>query len=335
MQTRTRMIHRVLAVAVLLSAVAGREACSGETCGEPDVWVASTRHLGGTCHTPTESPLAIERLAAPDNGCRRWERSDLASLLGEPHKPLLIFIHGNRYDSASAKQQGVLLARRLAACCPHSPPVRTVIFSWPSQKQGCLLGDGRTKYRRCYTDAHYLASLVGRIEPTRPLAILGYSFGALITLEALEDLCDAQRHGMLRGMHSCRHRPGGTRVVLVAAAVRCDALAPRGPYRQAMECFDTLTLINNSRDDALRFFPLLDRSLDLPALGYVGMPRRWVPPEIEYRAFDAAGIVGREHGLPLYLESNTLSRRIAEGTVGCLPEGPLAASQSGGTPGRG
>ena len=40
------------------------------------------------------------------------------------------------------------------------------------------------------------------------------------------------------------------------------------------------------------------------------MPRRWMPPEILYSAVDARRIIGREHGLPLYLKSNTLMHRI-------------------------
>lgn len=275
-----------------------------------DVWLVSTRHLPGICRLPSTASLLVERRAAAG----RWERADVAELLAAPDRPLVIFIHGNRYTGSDARRQGIQLARQLSACCPAAGPTRTVIFSWPSEQQGLLLKDGRAKYGRAHADAHYLAWLLGQIEPTRPVAVVGYSFGALISLGALDDLVAAERSG--RGdVQPWSQRPGRTHFVFVAPAVRCDALAPRGPYREALDCLDRLTLVINSRDDALRFFPLLDRDLHADALGHVGMPRRWLPPQIDFTATDAAAIVGKNHGLPLYLASPTLTATIAAGAL--------------------
>ena len=276
---------------------------------EPDVWLVSTRRLPAICALPTAPALHVERRSA---GC--WESSDMAELLGDDARPLLIFIHGNRYDAGSAKSQGVLLARHMAACCPEGPAPRTLIFSWPSEQQGILLKDGRAKYERAFVDAHYLAWLIGQVSPERPLAVVAYSFGALIAAEATEDLVEANRCGR-PDIQPWSARPGRTHFVFVAPAVRCDALAPRGPYRELLEGLERLTLVINSRDDALKFFPLLDRDQRADALGYVGMPRRWMADGIDFSATDAAGIVGKTHGLPLYLASPTLTRRIARGAL--------------------
>lgn len=287
----------------------GRAASGNEDCCEPDLWLVSTRRLPAICALPTAPALHVERRIA---GC--WERSDMAALLGDDSRPLLIFIHGNRYEAGSAKSQGLLLARHVAACCPAGPSPRTLIFSWPSEQQGILLKDGRAKYDRAFVDAHYLAWLLGQVPPEQPLAIVAYSFGALIAAEATEDLAEANRSGR-PDIQPWSTRPGRTHVVFVAPAVRCDALAPRGPYRELLEGLERLTLVINSRDDALKFFPLLDRDVRADALGYVGMPRRWLGDGIDYSATDAAGIVGRNHGLPLYLASPALTRRIARGAV--------------------
>ena len=115
--------------------------------GDDDVWVVSTRRLPDISRLPSHVTFDVERLV-PDAACSRWIRSDLPSLLDDPQRPLLIFIHGNRYDSADAKSQGLLLARRLAACHPNAPAARTVIFSWPSSREGHLLRDSRAKYGR-------------------------------------------------------------------------------------------------------------------------------------------------------------------------------------------
>jgi len=318
-----RLGFRILAVAAVLIGAFGLSAgpllaaddhaaaCECPVaCPEPvDVWVASTRRLPRVCRLPASADLAIEQLTT-DGGCRCWNDASLADLLDEPWRPLVFFVHGNRYDSGDAKTQGISLARRLKMARPAAPQPRLVIFSWPSQKQGLALKDGRRKYARAYADGHYLAWLLGQVPPEQPVAVVGYSFGALVTAEALADLED-----VLPGGLPWADRPGRTQLVFVAPALRCDALAPRGPFRETLAGLDRLTLLINSRDEALRFFPLLEPAVRADALGYVGMPRRWLPPEVEYDAADAAGIVGKLHTMRRYLDSATLVETIAAGTL--------------------
>lgn len=274
-----------------------------------DVWVVSSRRLPGICRLPADVTFDVERFS-DGSGRRRWERSALGPLLADPLQPLVVFVHGNRYEPGDAKSQGLALARRLAACCPQTPAARLVIFSWPSQKQGVALKDGRRKYDRAYADGHYLAWLLGQLEPERPVALVGYSFGALVSVQALADV---QR--LAPGGVAWSERPGRTQLVFVAPALRCDAVAPRGPYRETLAGLDRFTLFINSRDEALRFFPLLEPQVKAPALGFVGMSRRWLPAELDYAATDAAGIVGRLHTLERYLDSPALAGRIATGAV--------------------
>ena len=293
-------------------------------CAEPDIWVVSTRCLPTTCRVPVAPNLGVQRFVERSGcnaGCGEWVRSDLASLLGPDErglvKPLVVFIHGNRYQHSEAAQQGLLLARHCAAACPLTGPVRTVVFSWPSEKDGILLKDGRVKYDRTYTDGRYLAWLLGQIDPCRPVGIVGYSFGALITAEALEDLVAAEESGR-QGFQPWRHRPAQTNLMLIAPAIRCDAFAPRGPYHHTLDCVDRVSLIINPRDKALEFFPLLDRRLSIEALGHTGMPRRWMPEHVEYSAVNAENIIGKKHGLLLYLASPTLSKRLCSGATAGL-----------------
>lgn len=273
-----------------------------------DVWLVSTRRLPCIGGIPRRADLEVERCTDPTRG--RWEQADLAGLLDDPARPLLIFIHGNRYEPHEAKAQGLQFDRRMLAACPDVPGVRTVIFSWPSEQERILLRDGRAKYARAHADGHYLGWLLGQIAPQQPVAIVAYSFGALITVTALDDLVDRERSGA-GDLQPWTNRPGRTHVVFIAAAVRCDAFGPRGPFRETLACCDRLSLMINSRDDALRFFPWLDKRLRVQALGYVGMPRSWVPGDVEFSATDAADVVGRNHGLPLYLASPGLTARIS------------------------
>ena len=286
--------------------------------GDDDVWVVSTRRLPDISRLPANVTFGVERLTA-EATCSRWIQSDMPSQLDDPQRPLMIFIHGNRYDSADAKSQGVLLARRLAACHPKASNARTVIFSWPSSREGHLLQDSRAKYERSMTEGRYLAWLLGQMDPGRPVAIVAYSYGGLIALEALDHLVGAERSGR-SNLQPWLDRPARLHLVLVAAAVRQDALAPCGEYRKVLRCVDRLTLLNNTRDNALRFFEFVDPDLGTEALGREHMPARWLPPEIEFVQVDAAPVVGKSHRFPPYMESPSLRQRLANGALDGLTD---------------
>jgi len=285
---------------------------------EDDIWVISTRRLPDISRLPAQVTFDVERLV-PDAACSRWMPSDLPSLLDEPQRPLVVFIHGNRYDPASAKSQGLQLARRLAGCRPNGPQARTVIFSWPSSQEGLLLRDSRAKYERSMTEGYYLAWLLGQVGPERPVAIVSYSYGGLIALEALDHLVGAQQSGR-SNLQPWIDRPARLHLVMVAAAVRQDALAPCGEYRKVLQCIDRLTLLNNTRDQALRFFEFVDPDLGTEALGHENMPARWLPPEIEFVQVDAAPVVGKSHRFPPYMESPSLRQRLVAGALDGLTD---------------
>jgi hypothetical protein len=278
-----------------------------------DVWVVGTRHLPGICSLPEAVDLRVERLVGSSCG-RRWEPAELSELVGEPSKPLVIFAHGNRYTAADAKTQGLSLARRLSShACGGA--TRFVIFSWPSEQQGILLKDARRKFDRAHADGHYMAWFLCQLDPDQPVAIVGYSLGALVATQAFEDLAVASPSGI-----PWAHRPGRTNLVFVTPAMRCDAFAPRGPFRNALGGVDRLTLLINSRDEALKFFPKVEPNVRADAMGYVGMSRRWLPAELEYSATDTARAIGKIHTMWRYLESRSLSDRIAHGAVAGLAE---------------
>ncbi len=276
-------------------------------CGR-DVWSVITRALPEIGHMPREPRFGVERLDADG----RRHPAGLEALLADPRQPLLVFVHGNRYEHHEAWEEGLLLAARTCATCPEAARTRTVIFSWPSAQQGILLRDSRAKYRRAQSEGHYLASFLARVGPDRPVALICYSYGSLIALEALEDLVHAHASGR-EGVEPWIGRTAPLHVVLVAAAVRHDALAPCGPYRETLPCIDRLTLLYNSDDCALSFFEFVDRSLRTEALGHEGMPASWVPRGIGFSQVDAAPIVGTSHAFTDYLRSRSLMGRICSG----------------------
>lgn len=300
-----------LAVALVAFAVTATHALGdgqAPCCPDGDVWVVSTRRLPWICGLPNRAEFDVERRVGG-----RWERATVEDLLDDPTRPLVFFIHGNLYESWEAKSQGVVISRQLDAACPKT--ARTVVFSWPSQQRGRLIESSRDNYRRASADGHYLAALLGRVPASQPVALIGYSLGALIASEALNDLATMPEASAETPWSLRQSR---THLVLVAPAIRCDSLAPRGVYGAATSAVQRVTLVINSRDLALRMFPHLDRETDSQALGVVGMSRRWLPAGVEYSATDASPVVGARHALPKYLESPSLMRRIATGAVAGL-----------------
>jgi esterase/lipase superfamily enzyme len=312
--------RRLLCVAILLAGLAPARAFAETAavtadpaacvaCAEPDVWIVSTRRLPSICRLPAHASFDVERRSGG-----AWQASSAEELLAEADRPLVFFIHGNRYEQSDAKSQGVVLAHRLRAACPQGIPPRVVVFSWPSQQQGRLIPSSRNNFRRSFVDGHYLARLLGQVDPAQPVALVGYSFGGTIAVGAIEDLVEAGDDPSA-AVNPWVGRPGRSHLVLVAPAVRHDALSPRGLFAPASAGIDRLTLLINSSDLALKMFPHLEPGGKIDALGSVGMPRRWLPGSVEYSATDAAAIVGKRHAFPLYLDSAALSRTIAAGAI--------------------
>ena len=151
------------------------------------------------------------------------------------------------------------------------------------------------------------------------MAIVAYSYGGLIALEALDHLVGAERSGR-SNLQPWLDRPARLHLVLVASAVQQDALAPCGEYRKVLRCVDRLTLLNNTRDNALKFFEFVDPDLRTEALGREHMPARWLPPGIEFVQVDAAPVVGKSHRFPPYMESPSLRQRLATGALDGLTD---------------
>src|SRR5690606_32277769 len=115
-----------------------------------------------------------------------WHRADAATLLAhdDPARPTVIFVHGNRFSADDAITSGWQAYHALTRCASDQP-VRFVIWSWPSDKQGGPIRDARTKSSRTLVEGYYLARLMTRIQPEVSTGIVGYSFGSRVALGAV------------------------------------------------------------------------------------------------------------------------------------------------------
>jgi len=260
-------------------------------CG--DVWLVSSRHLPEACGEPEEPGLRVERLDGS-----LWSAASLDELTATSAGPVVFFIHGNRYDSSSARRQGLDLAHRLGNC---GAGARLIVYSWPSDRDGPPLADAKSKYRRTLSEGWYFAAVLRRLAPETGIGIVGYSYGATIALHGLKHVGPTVRRGQ-------------TSLVMVTPAVAAGSVHPLGSLRESVESVDRLTILVNSRDEALRFFRFVD-PCHQEALGFTGMPLRNVPAGVGFRQLDVAAAIGKEHSMQPFLDSRSLSCLIAEAAI--------------------
>ena len=167
---------------VVYAADNGRVFTSGVRM-QDEIVVVNVRGLCGICDPASmRAGVAVENYAIYDEtGHRRWQRSDLDSFLAyDSSVPTIIFVHGNRITPSDARQQVLDLYRRMMHYGASGPPIRLVIFSWPSAQAGGLLRDVRIKAARTGPAGCQLAWLVDQMPAETPISLVGFSFGARI-----------------------------------------------------------------------------------------------------------------------------------------------------------
>ncbi len=266
-----------------------------------ELWLISTRRGGGGCEC---GHLPVQRAS----GCGHWQWSTMAEFLSaEPSMLTIFFVHGNRVSPALAVDYGVSAYRALLQQAPPTAPVRFVIWSWPSEKVKGQIRDIRAKAARTNADGYYLACVVNQLDPTTPVGLWGYSFGARITTGALHLLGGGHMGGYTLSATPLAKRPP-IRVVLMAAALHNYWLLPGRYHGQALDPVEAMLLINNSCDRALKHYHLVTRCGSPDALGYTGFagPYRLGIAAEKVSQMDACCIVGEEHDLRRYLASPRL-----------------------------
>src|SRR5262245_50072027 len=147
------------------SAVQAPVQSEGKTCPtfrvreQDEVWLVSTRGLG--CPSGKEEPAW--QLWQYEKGT--WQPRTAEDFFS-PDRPDLVtpfYIHGNRIDPDLASSDGLAAYFQLAGKFDDEPPVRFVIWSWPSGQIKGPLNDIRAKAARCDVEAYYLARFLARM----------------------------------------------------------------------------------------------------------------------------------------------------------------------------
>lgn len=237
------------------------------------LWLVSSRRLPTSCGcVDLDSP---DLDASKVDGVGRAWPTDLGSFFDglSPSRPLILHVHGNRISSSEALERGRFVHGKLARHLPKGG-YDFAMFTWPSDKSGMLLRDGRTKAQMTEAEGLYLGWLLRElIRRDIPVAIVAYSFGARVTTGALHALAGGVLGG--RQLSGDPVRGANLPVALLAPALEARWLDEGQHHGLAGHNIGRLAVFYNSRDAVLKRYRLIEPGSLTPALGFIG-PRR--PP---------------------------------------------------------
>jgi hypothetical protein len=264
---------------------------------QDEIWLVDTRCLG--CPEGKDSHAwAIWKYEPKEP---RWLSASAEDFYNSDlvHTLTSIYVHGNRVSAEQATSDGLDVYFELIGKFDDLPPVRFVIWSWPSDQIPGQLRDVRMKADRADSEAYYLARFIADMHPDVKVGLTGFSFGARIIAGNLHLLGG----GTLAGMAV----PGGQRqlrAALWAAAEHDDWLHPGEYHGQALALADRWFIAYNCCDPALALYRFIDSCKSAVAMGYSGVCcRHLLPPELDQRIeeMDASHIAGRTHTHEPYL----------------------------------
>jgi hypothetical protein len=272
---------------------------------QDQIWLVSTRHLGcflgGKFH-PTFQVWRYEKGV--------WQPKTVEDFYAEDSADLVtpLYVHGNRIDAGLASSYGLSFYFEFAGKLDAEPPVRFVIWSWPSDQIRGPLKDVRSKAARSDYEAYYLASFLSRIEPDVRVGLLGFSFGARIVSGAMHLAGGGQIFGAaLTELPQARFR-----VAMWAAAEHNYWYQPGQFHDRAIAAADAWFVTINPCDPVLARYQHIDTCGCPVAVGYAGIAgRNLLPPDVNARIeeVNVSNIIGGQHDWRPYLYSLYIQNR--------------------------
>jgi hypothetical protein len=267
---------------------------------QDEIWVVNTRCLG--CPNGAVEPNWT--IWKYDAATPRWLNATAEEFYKHDDKAgvTAAYIHGSQIDTSWALRDGLDVYFQLAGCKDDEPPVRFVIWSWPSDKICGPLKDARAKACRSDTDAYYLARFLDGMQPQVKVGLIGYSLGARIIAGGLHLLGG----GVLAGQMAPASDPPKVRVAFWAAAEHDDWLLPGRYHERALAHADRWFITRNCCDPVLSRYRWLEKCGDPVALGYSGLVGRnllTAEQNARIEELDVTCLVGKSHDLPRYLFS--------------------------------
>lgn len=287
------------------------------------VWEVSSRHLRGSCQLGM--PLRFSKVI----GCS-YQPSSLEEFIADPvaltAPHTVVYVHGNWMEWSNARERGLYVYQLLAAQTDR--PIRLILFSWPSERDGRLAPDVRQKASLAHVESYYLADFLKHVPADRPIGMMGFSFGGAVICGTMQLLGGGCLDGRVLPQPIAAHRDFG--VSLVAPAFDRNQLNQGGKYELALHQVERLVNLYNSSDPVLRRFRFIDRGSP-EAAGFLGInsgflgvnsgsgSRLSTHPNVEQ--YDCSRAAGRTHSEVDYYRNCPAFKTSLQNALGFAPLG--------------
>lgn len=284
------------------------------TClrGGDELWLIDDRH--SDCFEAGANPAVSLGFQRYDMASDQWKAATADDFFGGPgaNRPTCYWVHGDRIDSGEAPEVGLTVYHRLVEAKCDAPPLRLVIWSWPTtQVYRRPVPDARLKASRAPATGFHLGYVLSRAKGDAPVGLIGYSLGSRAITGALHVLSGGELNG-------CRlEKPPVAvpkyRAALMASATDYDWLEPDQPHGMALKSVERMLLLNNACDRVLAHYRLLACGRHgPPALGFRGVRSLSALGSAaeKIRQFDACCDVGNRHRWRLYICSDSIMGQI-------------------------
>ena len=327
-----------LVTILLASSQAGLAAeASGESPDSHELWLISCREITTIAAATRSFPKKLKAWRF-DATSQKWQsvpQADYQAATGVV-KPTCFWIHGDRVEEDHAFEIGKTVYEEMVVKADSVAPVRFVIWSWPSAQEihGRPVKDARIKAERTNSASYCLGWTLNEVHPETPVSLVGFSFGANVLSGAVDVIAggDVCGYGIKLNNSRCASR---YQVVLMAAAMDCNALRPGGEHGQAMNRISELLLLNNYQDWVLRRYHRLNKGSGSQALGYAGLSLNGglADRQESVRQINAGEYIGKQHGWANYVFTDELMNEARRYAVDRLPHvarlGPAEGEPSG------
>jgi hypothetical protein len=276
-----------------------------------DDWVISVRHCPQkrTCCAPCD--VAVAHLDA----CGRQSRSSLPEMVSllQPGVPVCLVLHGSFVPWSVVYEESRRTQTWLRQACPDRP-VHLVFFTWPSDETSkvCVPLDVVILGKRSERHAQDIAQVLSQIPDDHPIALLGHSHGARMSIATLHLLAGGRVEGI--GLPTGPYHNHRIRAALAAAAFDHDWLNPGERYGRAICRAECILNLRNRHDLPLVFYPLHrpGAARSLARAGFTTADRRALGAESE-KLFqvDVTAEVGLRHQWDRYLDEPAIARTLA------------------------
>ena len=269
------------------------------------IWLISSRAIK-SCG---DLNVAAERLRYWRHECGNgWIPASQEEFLAadDPAMPTTFYVHGNRVDADYAREGGLDAYR--AYVRKSDVPTRFVIWSWPASPGGRPVEHFRIKADTSEIHSYYLAWLLDRMEPSVPVHLAGYSYGARFITGSLHYLGGGVLMG--RALDERVHpNRSPMRASLLAAALDNDWLIPGRRHGQALSQIDRLFITKNQLDPVLHYYPIVLRDRSSTAIGVSGFAglSRIGAERAKVEQLNVSRAIGKHHTVDLYWEANCVT----------------------------